>query len=80
MRKSRRIRVAVNRQFYRLRNLVKRCFNKFKNARRVASCYDKTAENFWASSAYRLSVYGLASCQHNLGGRAIADQPWESKL
>lgn len=29
-----------------LRNLVERCFNKLKNARRVATRYDKTAESF----------------------------------
>ena len=27
-------------------NLVERCFNKLKNARRVATRYDKTAESF----------------------------------
>ena len=37
MRKSRRLRVAVDRMLYRLRNLVERCFNKLKNARRVAT-------------------------------------------
>jgi hypothetical protein len=31
---------------YRLRSLVERCFNKLKNTRRVATCYDKTAESF----------------------------------
>lgn len=39
-------RVAVDRTLYRLRNLVERCFNKLKNARRVATRYDKTAESF----------------------------------
>ena len=29
-----------------VRNLVERCFNKLKNARRVATRYDKTAESF----------------------------------
>ena len=38
--------VAVDRRLYRLRNLVERCFNKLKNARRVATRYDKTAESF----------------------------------
>ncbi|MBT52752.1 MAG: IS5/IS1182 family transposase, partial [Mameliella sp.] len=28
-----------------LRNMVERCFNKMKNARRVATRYDKTAES-----------------------------------
>ena len=46
MRKSRQKRVAVDRSLYRLRNLVERCFNKLKNARRVATRYDKTAESF----------------------------------
>ncbi len=45
MRKSRKLRVAVDRKLYRLRNLVERCFNKLKNARRVATRYDKTAES-----------------------------------
>ena len=46
MRKSRKRRVGVDRPLYRLRNLVERCFNKLKNARRVATRYDKTAESF----------------------------------
>ena len=46
MRKTRKLRVAVDRTLYRLRNLVERCFNKLKNARRVATRYDKTAESF----------------------------------
>jgi transposase len=46
MRKSRKKRIAVDRSLYRLRNLVERCFNKLKNARRVATRYDKTAESF----------------------------------
>lgn len=46
MRKTRKLRVAVDRRLYRLRNLVERCFNKLKNARRVATRYDKTAESF----------------------------------
>lgn len=46
MRKSRKLRAAVDRPLYRLRNLVESCFNKLKNARRVATRYDKTAESF----------------------------------
>ena len=45
-RKSRKMRVGVDRSLYRLRNLVERCFNKLKNARRIATRYDKTAESF----------------------------------
>lgn len=46
MRKSRELRVTIDRKLYRLRNLVERCFNRLKNARRVATRYDKTAEGF----------------------------------
>jgi transposase len=46
MRKSRKMRVGVDHSLYTLRNLVERCFNKLKNARRVATRYDKTAESF----------------------------------
>ena len=46
MRKSRKMRVGVDRSIYRLRNLVERSFNKLKNARRVATRYYKTAESF----------------------------------
>ena len=40
MRKSRKMSVGVDHSLYSLRNLVERCFNKLKNARRVASRYD----------------------------------------
>lgn len=46
MRKLRKMRVGVDHSLYSLRNLVERCFNKLKNARRVATRYDKTAESF----------------------------------
>ena len=46
MRKSRKLRITVDHTLYRLRNLVERCFNKMKNARRLATRYDKTAESF----------------------------------
>lgn len=46
MRKSRKMRVGVDRTLHALRNLVERCFNKLKNARRVATGCDKNAENF----------------------------------
>jgi transposase len=46
MRKSRKMRVGVDHSLYSLRNLVERCFNKLKNARRAATRYDKTAESF----------------------------------
>lgn len=46
MRKLRKKRVGFDRSLYRLRNLVERCFNKLKNARRVVTRYDKTAESY----------------------------------
>ena len=46
MRKSRKMRIGVDRSLYRPRNRVERCFNKLKNAQRVATRYDKTAERF----------------------------------
>ena len=46
MRKSRKKRVGVDRALYRLLNLVERCFNRLKNAKCVATRYDKAAESF----------------------------------
>ncbi len=46
MRKSRKKRISADRSLCRLRNLVERCFDKSRNARRVATRYGKTAESF----------------------------------
>jgi transposase len=46
MRKSRKMRIAVDHSLYSLRNLVERRFNKLKKARLVTTPYDKTAERF----------------------------------
>lgn len=46
MRKTRKLRIAVDHTLYRLRTLVERCFNKLTNARRVATRYNKTPESF----------------------------------
>lgn len=46
MRKSRKKRIGVDRSPYRLSNLIERCFNKLKNACRVATLYDRTMESF----------------------------------
>jgi transposase len=45
MRKSRKLRVAVDGKLYRLRNHVERSFNKLKNARRGATRDDRAAES-----------------------------------
>lgn len=44
MRKSRKIRVGMDHSLDSLRSLVERCFNNPKNACRVATRYDKTAD------------------------------------
>jgi transposase len=46
MRRNRKAIVAVDTTIYALRNLVERCFNRLKNARRIATRYDKTAASF----------------------------------
>ena len=43
---SRKMRVALDCTLYKLRNLVERRLTKLRNARRVATRYDKTAESF----------------------------------
>ena len=65
MRKSRKMRVGVDRSLYKLRNLVERCFNKLKNARRVATRYDKTAESFLGFvdiTSIRMWLRHLSTC------------------
>jgi transposase len=61
MRKSRKLGVAVDRTLYRLRTLVERCFNKLKNARRVATRYDKTAESYLDIISIHLWLRHLAT-------------------
>ncbi|ATG37862.1 Transposase (plasmid) [Phaeobacter piscinae] len=65
MRKSRKKRVGADRSLYRLRNLVERCSNKPKSARRVATRYDKTAKSllgFIDIASIRLWVHHLSTC------------------
>ena len=44
--RNRLIQLPVDAAIYALRNMVERCFNKLKNARRLATRYDKTADSF----------------------------------
>lgn len=46
MRKGRRVKVPIDDLTYALRNVVERCINKLKNARRVAIRYDETATSY----------------------------------
>ena len=43
--RNRLIQLPVDAVIYALRNMVERCFNKLKNARRLATRYDKTADS-----------------------------------
>ena len=44
--KNRRVQLEIDRAIYALRNRIERCFNRLKNARRVATRYDKLADTF----------------------------------
>ena len=44
--RNRKIQLPVDSAIYALRNMVERCFNKLKNARRLATRYDKTADSY----------------------------------
>ena len=46
MRKNRRGRKVIDMTIYSLSNMVERRCNKLKNSRRLATHYDKTADNF----------------------------------
>ena len=47
--RDRKVQRSVDYFIYRQRNLIERFFNKIKQFRRVATRYDKLAENFLAS-------------------------------
>lgn len=44
--RNRLIQLPVDSAIYALRNMVERCFNKLKNARNLATRYDKTADSY----------------------------------
>ena len=44
--RNRLVQLPVDAAIYALRNRVERCFNKLKNARRLAPRYDKTADSY----------------------------------
>ena len=44
--RNRLIQLPVDADIYALRNRVERCFDKLKNARRLATRYDKTADRY----------------------------------
>ena len=56
--------ITYSKTKYKKRNLIERCFNKLKNARRVATRYDKTAESFLGFidiTSIRLSLRHLST-------------------
>ncbi|QBF32318.1 hypothetical protein CFI11_13995 [Thalassococcus sp. S3] len=64
MRRFRKIRVDVDHGLRHLRNMVERCFNKLKNARRVATRYDKVAVSYLGfidAASTRLCVRHLST-------------------
>ncbi|MFJ6983403.1 transposase, partial [Streptomyces sp. NPDC091389] len=42
---------AFDRELYKHRNVVERCFNRLKQWRGIATRYDKTAESYHAAAA-----------------------------
>ena len=47
-RKNRKAQIEIDGFIYALRNRIERCINRLKNARRLATRYDKTACSFLA--------------------------------
>jgi len=45
-RRNRKVQIPIDGYIYALRNRIERCFNKLKNARRLATRYDKTAASY----------------------------------
>jgi len=45
-RRHRKVQIQIDGFIYALRNRIERCFNKLKNARRLATRYDKTASSY----------------------------------
>ena len=45
-RKNRIVQIPVDGYVHALRNRIERCFNRMKNARRLATRYDKTASSY----------------------------------
>jgi transposase len=44
--RNRLVQLPIDAAIYALRNMVERCCNKLKNARRLATRYDKTADSY----------------------------------
>jgi transposase len=55
-RKNRKVKIVIDECIYAIRNRVERCINRLKNARRLATRYDKTAASY-------LGFVHLVSCR-----------------
>jgi transposase len=49
--RQKRVQRSVERELYRQRNLIERCFNRLKHWRRLATRFDKLARNFLSTVA-----------------------------
>jgi transposase len=76
---------GLDREAYRRRNIIERCFNRLKGFRGIATRYDKTATSYeaavtlasfllWARSVCRRTLVLATDCGH-LGRAAVALRP-----
>ncbi len=65
-RKTRKRTHPIDGFIYALRNLIERCINKLKNARRLATHYDKTAASYLGFIELVSVRLWSVICQHDL--------------
>ena len=61
--RNRKEQIPVDPAIYAMRNIIERCFNKLKNARRLATRYDKTALSYAAF----VSICSIRLCFRHFG-------------
>ena len=49
---NRKVRIRYDKQAYKGRNVVERCFCRLKDFRRIATHYDKLARNFFSALCF----------------------------
>lgn len=59
--RNRLIQLPVDAAIYALRNIVERCFNELKNARSLATRYNKTVDSYLGLSQSSQSACGHAN-------------------
>ncbi len=78
-RRTRKVRESVDAHIYALRNRIERCFNRMKNARRVATRYDKTADSyrgFVQIVSIRLSIRDFVNTPYGDASMKPAARRW----